>query len=101
MNIQKFNEFIEKNINSKNEFVKELILSAFEKRNKDLDVKRILSLTKYEDKVNDPLFSEAVRLINKAIRHRETKKYINIYLRDEEGRYRLVNLNFSNIKIDE
>ncbi len=97
----KFDEFLDKNITAKNEFAKELILSAFETRKGKLDVKKILSLTKYEDKVNDPLFSEAVRLINKAIRHRKTKKYIKIYVRNADGKYEPVELNFSNIETDE
>jgi len=95
----KFNEFLEKNITAKNAFAKELVLQAFETRKGKLDTKRVLGLTKYVDKVNDPLFSEAVSLINKAIRRRESKAYYKIYVKNNEGKYEPIELNFSNIKI--
>ena len=96
---EKFKEFLNNNITTENAFVKELILDAFETRKGKLDVKRVLNLTRYRDKVNDPLFSEAVDLINKAIRQRKSKMYIRLFAKDEEGKYQQIDLNFSSIEI--
>ena len=95
---EKFLDFIDRNVTAKNEFIKELILQAFETRKGKLDVKKILTLTRYEAKVGNPTFSEAVRLINKAIRRRPTKMYFRIWVKNEEGKYQSVDLNFSSIE---
>ena len=97
---EKFNEFLEKNITASNAFAKELVLNAFETRKGKLDTKRILGLTRYVSKVNDPLFTEAVELINKSIRRRPSREYYKIWVKDNAGQYQAVDLNFSSVKID-
>jgi len=94
----KLDEFLNINITSKNEFVKQLVMDAFEtKRNKQLDVKKVLGLTSHKSRINDPLFSEAVDLITSAIRRPESKTYFRIWLRDEDGKYNNIDLNLSSI----
>lgn len=94
----KLDEFLNINITSKNDFAKELVMKAFEtKRNKKLDVKKVLDLTSHKSRINDPLFSEAVDLITSAIRRPESKTYFRIWLRDEEGKYNNIDLNLSSI----
>lgn len=94
----RFDEFLNSNITSKNEFAKQMIIDAFEtQRAGKLDVKRILQLTRYKDKINDPLFSEAVELINSAIRRPESKTYFRVWLKDTSGKYQNIDLNFSSI----
>lgn len=95
---QKLDEFLDVNIQSKNEFAKQMILDAFEtQRNKTLDTKKVLGLARYKQKVNDPLFSEAVNLIEQAIRRPESKTYFRIWLKDETGKYNNIDLNLSSI----
>jgi len=94
----KFDEFLEVNITASNEFVKRLILDAFStNKGSRLDTKRILSLARYKSKINKPLFSEAVDLINDAIRHPKTKTYFRVWKRNEDGKYENIDLNFSSI----
>lgn len=95
----RFDEFLKANITSKNEFVKDMILDAFQTERKGkLDVKRVLQLTRYEDRINDSLFSEAVQLINEAIRRPSSKTYFRIWLKDDSGKYQNIELNLSSIE---
>lgn len=95
---QKFDAFLDVNIESKNEFAKQMVIDAFEtQRSGSLDTKRVMNLTRYESKINDPLFSEAVKLINEAIRRPKTKTYFRVWLKDQTGEYQNVELNLSSI----
>ena len=96
---EKLDEFLNNNIEAKNEFIKEMVLQAFETRSGKLDTKRVLNLTRYKDKVNKPLFSEAVELINKAIRRKPSRMYFRIWAKDENGKYQNIDLNLSSIEI--
>lgn len=94
----KFDVFLEDNITSKNAFAKQMVIDAFEtQRNNKLDTKRVLQLTRYEKKINDPLFSEAVDLINQAIRRPDSKTYFRVWKMTGDGKYRNIDLNFSSL----
>ncbi len=94
----KLDEFLTNNIESKNDFVKNMVMDAFEtQRNNQLDVKKVMGLTRYKSKINDPLFSEAVDLISEAIRRSDTKTYFRIWQKDADGKYQNIDLNLSSI----
>ena len=96
---EKFDQFLDTNISSENEFVKEMILDAFEtKRTNQLDTGLVLRLSRYESKVQSPLFTEAVKLVNQAIRRPKSKPYYRIWLKNQEtGEYDNIDLNISSI----
>lgn len=95
---EKFDAFLEENLTSKNDFVKEMIIDAFEtQRNASLDTKRVLSLIRYESKINNPLFTAAVKLIQESIRRPKSKTYYRIWIKDKEGKYQNVELNLSSL----
>lgn len=95
---EKFDQFLDENVQSKNEFVKQMINDAFEtQRAGKLDVKQVMGLTRYQNKINDPLFTEAVSLIGEAIRRPKSKTYFRVWLKDETGEYQNVELNLSSI----
>jgi hypothetical protein len=95
---EKFDLFLDTNITSKNEFAKEMIIAAFKtQRTGKLDTKRVLQLTRHESKINDKLFSEAVELINQSIRRPDSKTYFRVWQKNEEGKFDLIDLNFSSI----
>ena len=96
---EKLDEFLNNNITSKNEFVKDLVLDAFKTSRGKLDTKRVLNLTRYKDKVNEPLFSDAVDLINKAIRRKPTRMYFRVWAKDDNGKYQNIDLNLSSIEL--
>jgi hypothetical protein len=95
---EKFHEFLESNISSKDEFVKQMIIDAFEtQRTSQLDTKRILNLVRYEGKIKDAKFSEAVKLINASIRKPNTKTYYRIWIKDDQDVYHNLELNISSL----
>ena len=93
----KFDEFLQKNVESKNAFVKEMVLRAFETSRGRLDTKRIMNLLRYRAKVKDTLFREAVDLLEGAIRRPDSRVYFRIWERQPEGSYKAIDLNFSSI----
>ena len=56
-----------------------------------------MSLLKYRSKIDNPLFQEALKLLEQSIRHPDSKRYFQIYVRNSEGAYDNIDLNFSNI----
>jgi len=90
-------EFLNDSIDGKKDFVKEMILTAFENKNGKLDPKKISPLTRHEKRVNDPRFTEACNLIKKAERRPDSKTYFRIWTKNVAGAYESIELNFSNI----
>lgn len=93
----KFDEFLDQNIEGKVDFAKELVMNAFETSNGKLDVKRVLSLLKYKSKVKDSVFQEAMDQLEAAIRRPDSKTYFRISVKDENGEYQYVTLDFAAI----
>jgi hypothetical protein len=93
----KFDEFLDANIEGKVDFAKELVLDAFTTRNGKLDVKRVLSLLKYKSKVKDAIFQEAMTHLEASIRRPDSKTYFRISVKDDNGEYQYINLDFAAI----
>lgn len=94
---QKLNEFLDENVDSKSEFVKELVTDAFSTSRGRLDTKKVMSLMKYRTKIKHPIFQEALNLLSDSIRRPDSKKYFRVFERLQDGSYNLIDLNFSNI----
>jgi len=93
----KLDDFLDANIDSKAEFVKELVTDAFSTSRGSLDAKKVMSLLKYRTKIADPLFQDALNLLSDSIRRPDSKKYFRVWNRQEDGSYELIDLNFSSI----
>ncbi|HCS21073.1 MAG TPA: hypothetical protein DIW47_11030 [Bacteroidetes bacterium] len=94
---EKLNEFIEQGTKTVDDFMRTLILSAFETSGGRLDAKKVLSLKKYKTRTKEPLYHEAMDLLDQSIRRPESKTYFRIWVKDHEGKYQNVDLNFSSI----
>lgn len=94
---ERLNEFLAIAVDSKFAYVKDLINDAFATSRGKMDAKKVLSLLRYRDRINHPLFTEATKLIEQAVRRPDQKTYFRIWLKDDEGAYQAVELNFSNI----
>jgi hypothetical protein len=91
-------QFLNENIESKNEFVKDMIKDAFStQRNGQLDVKQVLKITKYKVRVGNELFTKACDCIIEAIRRPSSKTYFRIWQKDENGKYQNIDLNISSL----
>lgn len=94
---EELNLFLNANISSEVEYVKDLITDAFAKKKGSLDTKKVLGMLKYKTKIKDSHFQRALELIEQAIRRPSSKRYTKIYLKDEAGEYQAIELNFSNV----
>lgn len=94
---EKLDEFIDNNVESKDHFIKQLVMDAFETSRGKLDAKKVMSLLKYKSKISNPLFQQAMKFLEDSIRRPDSKKYFRIWVKDESGKYQNVDLNFSSI----
>lgn len=93
----KLDEYLEANIESKEEFAKDLVMDAFETTNGGLDAKKVLSLLKWKSKIKNAKFQEAMEYLQNSIRRPDAAKYYRVWTRNEDGKYELINLNFSSL----
>jgi hypothetical protein len=93
----KLDEFLSSTLDSKQEFVKELVNDAFSTAKGKLDAKKVLNLVKYRGKIKHELFQEALNLLEESIRRPDSKTYFRIWDREESGEYKLIDLNFSSL----
>jgi hypothetical protein len=93
----KLDEFLSSTIDSKQEFVKEMVTDAFSTSKGKLDVKKVLDLFKWRNKIKHHLFQEAIILLEESIRRPDSKTYFRIWERDKNGEYNIIDLNFSSI----
>ncbi len=94
---EKLDEFLNTNLSTKQEFVKELVTDAFSTTRGKLDAKKVMSLLKYRTKITDTIFQDALNLLEGSIRRPDSKKYFRIWEREEDGSYKLIDLNFSSL----
>ena len=94
---EKLDEFLDENVESKHDFVKQLVTDAFATTRGKLDAKKVMSLLRYEDKINDALFQESLALLKQSIRRPDSRVYYRISERQPDGGHRAIDLNFSSI----
>ena len=94
---EKFTQFLNINIESKNTFIKQMVLDAFETSRGKLDARKVFGLIRYKSKIKNALFQEAVKLLEESIRRPESRTYFRVWTKDENGKYNNIDLNFSSI----
>jgi hypothetical protein len=94
---EKLDQFLNESIDSKVEFVKDLIFDAFNTSRGKLDAGKVLGLLKYRSKIKHQSFTEAMDLIEQSVRRPSSRTYYRIWTRDDNGKYSAVELNFSAI----
>lgn len=90
-------DFLNDGISAKNATIKEMVLDAFETSRGKLDVKKILALKRYSDRIDDKRWKQAMELIDKAIRRPATAKYFRVWVKDGEGKYQNIPLSLADI----
>lgn len=80
-------------------FIKELVQSAFQTSNGKLDTKKVLGLRRHASKIKDPRYAEAMALLDQSIRRPGSKTYYQVWVKDENGKYQNIDLNFSSIDV--
>ena len=74
-----------------------MVLSAFETRRGQMDVPKIMALKKWADRIKDERYTEAMKLIDSAIRKPQTATYYTVEVRDEEGKYKNISLSLADV----
>jgi len=93
-------DFLTNGTGGVDEMIRELILEAFSTSRGKLDAKKVTGLTKYRTRIDAakyPSFHKMLDAIEKSIRRPSSKRYFRISLRDSEGKYNAIDLNFSSI----
>lgn len=97
---EKLLHLIEGNVTAE-EFIKSIILDAFQTTNGKLDTRRVLGLKRHTGRITNKVvkeeWDEAMSLIDKAIIRPESRSYYKIYIKDSEGKFEPIDLNFSSI----
>lgn len=91
----KINEFLELKTKGADQDLSLLVNNAFKTTKGRLDKSRVLGL--FSLKIKHQLWDEAMDLIKQSITTNSTRRYISISRRQEDGRYKLINLNISSI----
>jgi hypothetical protein len=101
MTIQKardtLKEFLNDGISAKDATIKEMVLDAFETSRGRLDVKKILALKRYSDRINDSRWKKAMSLIDSAIRRPATAIYYRVWVKNDQGKYESIPLNIADV----
>lgn len=94
---EKLDAFLTEGLDGAKDFVKPLVMEAFHQRNGQLDTKRVLGLKQHAHRIDHPLYTEAMKLIDKAVRRPSTREYFQVWVRSENGEYEDIQLNFASI----
>ena len=94
---QKLMELVGESISADKEFIKELVMSAFQTSKGQLDTKRVLGLKKHAKRIKDERYHEAMALIDESVRKPSSRTYFRVWLRNAQGQYESIDLNFSSI----
>jgi hypothetical protein len=90
-------EMLTDGLESAKDYIKPIVMDAFNNSKGTLDTKGILGLRKHACNVPDPRYKEAMTFIDQSIRRPESKEYFALSVKDEKGEYVDVHLNFSSI----
>lgn len=96
----KLDELLNEGLENAKEFVKPLVMEAFETSAGKLDTKRILGLQKHTSRIKDERYADAMALISKAVRRQSTKEYFRVWVKDTNNEYIDIQLNFSAVTVD-
>lgn len=94
---EKLDELLSDGLENAKDFVKPLVMEAFHQNSGKLDTKRVLGLRRYTSRIKDPRYTEAMELIDKAVRRPSTREYYRICVKDSNGEYQDIQLNFASI----
>ena len=96
---EKLDEYMNRAIHGSDEaeFLNKIIKDAFSTRNGKLDTKKVMGLLKHEDETKSILYKEAMGFIRKSIRRPHSKTYYRVSVKNTDGGYDVINLNFSSI----
>jgi hypothetical protein len=98
---EKFDQFLTEGTAGVDDMIRQLIMDAFSSTRKGkLDSKKVMNLLTYKQRISEhkyPAFHDALNLIEQSIRRPDSRIYYRISVKDENGEYQNIDLNFSSI----
>lgn len=91
------NEYLDSQLTDNQVLIKKLVSDAFTNHKGGIDSRKIFQLLKYDGQIKSSKYSKACELMRQAQIIDRTKLYMSISERLEDGSYRGINLNLSNI----
>lgn len=92
---EKINEYLAGKTGDIDSEIQQIIQLAFQTTKGRMDVKRVLSLFKLN--IKHKLWIEAMDILKKSINRNVSRRYVRVWIKDEKGEYRAVELNFSSL----
>jgi len=93
-------EFLKSGMAGVDPLIVDILIDNFDTSRGKLDTKKVMSMSKYRlrvDKDKHPSFHAMLDAIDKSIRRPSSKRYFRIAEADSEGKYNVIDLNFSSI----
>lgn len=91
----KINEYLESKTHGIDTDLQQIINLAFKTTQGKMDVKRVLGLFKLN--IKHHLWVEAMDILKKSISRNNSKRYLRVWKKADNGEYKAVDLNFSSI----
>jgi hypothetical protein len=79
------------------QLISDLVLGAFSNNKGTIDSKKVFLILKHQNKIKNAKYQKACELIKQAQGVDKTKLYMRAWAKQDDGQYRNINLNFSNI----
>lgn len=90
-------EWLDTKLDENDGDIRQVVHHAFETRKGKLDTDRVLSL--FRLKIKDKLWNEAMDLVKGSVQRNISRRYARIYVKDQQGQYQLLDLNFSSVRV--
>lgn len=91
----KINEYLEKITEGTGDEIRVIVNNAFSTTRGNLDTKKIMSLFRYQ--IKHQLWLDAMDILRQSITTNVSKRYVNIFRKDTEGKYQAILLQFSSL----
>jgi hypothetical protein len=89
--------FLNDGISAKDAVIKQMVLEAFSTARGKLDVKKILALKRYADRIKDERYEKAMSLIDQAIRRPDSATYYRVWVKAPQGHYEAIPLALADV----
>lgn len=90
-------KFIDKKVVGTEDMVRQFLNRGFVNSKGALDTKKIFDILSFRSKIQDAQFQSVLNLIQDGISRHFCKRYYRVWVKNEEGAYENIELNFSSI----
>lgn len=94
---QELDIFLNENIDTKIDFLKEVVVDAFSTSRGKLDTKKVFGLMKHEKSAKNENYSRAMNFLQEGIRNNGTRSYQRIAVKDDQGKWNYIILDIFQI----